>query len=376
MEQPLISRAVSYAGLFINLTAPAELVEGVGSDLNPFFQLLDPIPHAEVVADLKISPDYPTLKQDWVTLPQTAIDVDTSLYPHLASRGIRYRGSGAHAVCIEATGSFFVFENSVRKIEGFQSDPALARRDCVRLIKGLFTQAIERAGGLQLHSSSVVIDGEAILIIGDMWQGKTTLLLELMSSFEVAQMSCDTTVLRIDERGRLRAFGWPSPFSVSHGTMADHPLLYGFFPEERRSVPYGDLWAQGKKSVLTSEQVVRAMGSKVVPTAEGIRLCLVSRFRPAGPIGVQSIDSVEEFRQYLRAMYLGSRDPIYHNWHGFIEVDAVAIEENITHMADRLATSCDIRCMTWGPSAESMLSTLPALAPSHRHLGPLLYSSR
>ena len=376
MSTPLISRAVSYAGLIIKLTATAELMDRVRVDLQPFFRLIDSDTDAEAVADLTMWPNTATSIQDWDRLPQTVIDVDTSLYPHLASRGIRYEGVGGHAVRIEATGSFFIFKSSVLKIEGFQSDPVLALRDCVRLIKGLFTQAIERAGGLQLHSSSVVVDGEAVLIIGDMWQGKTTLLLELMSSFEVAQMSCDTTVLRIDEFGRVRAYGWPSPFSVSHGTLADHPSLYGFFPEERRTVQYSELWAQGKKTVLTSEQVVRAMGSSIVPTAEGIRLCLVSRFRPAGTIGVQPIDSVEEFRQYLRAMYLGSRDPIYHNWHGFIEVDDAAIEENVARVADLLAASCDIRCMTWAPSAESMLSTLPALAPFHRHLGPLLYRSR
>jgi thymidine kinase len=60
----------------------------------------------------------------------------------------------------------------------------------------------------------VVVDGQAILILGDMWQGKTTLLLEMLDQFDVKQLSCDTVVLtptRADggDAKEVAADSWP-----------------------------------------------------------------------------------------------------------------------------------------------------------------------
>jgi hypothetical protein len=242
----------------------------------------------------------------------------------------------------------------------------------VRLIKGLFTPALESAGAVQLHSSAVTIDGGATLIIADMWQGKTTLLLEFLANFRAAQLSCDTVVLRVRPNDGFQVCGWPSPFSVSHGTLADHPSLYEFFPQERRSTPYDVLWSEGKKAVLTSQQVVERFATRIDPSCDRLDLCIVARFKPEEPTRIERLTDVQSLVGHLRQTYLGSRDPIYHNWHGYTFCDNETIDANIVRTAHALFKSVDVRVLTWGPSSVSLLNRVGRLAQAHKHVGYLL----
>jgi hypothetical protein len=71
-------------------------------------------------------------------------------------------------------------------------------------------------------------------------------------------------------------------------------------------------------------------------------------------------------------VYLGSRDPIYHNWHGYIEVADSTIDQNIQQMARRLFACCDVHTLTWAPSAVSLLKRVAPLGRVHKDLSRVL----
>ncbi len=363
-----------YADSKVNVQAPAEVLKVVAAQLLPFFSVTDGRAQNSFVDVQMLTEAVPAALSSLLLQHPRIVKVDTSLYKHLASEGERWDLDGAHLIRISLTGTNVLIDRVGRKIIVYQSDFELLTRDATRLLKGLLTVALEVGGGIQLHASGVVADGKGVLLIGDMWQGKTTLLLELLREFNVSQLSCDTIALLHEPHSptNVLACGWPSPFSVSHGTLADNPALYEFFPTERRSVAYDTLWTEGKKAVLTSDQVVKRLGTYISPAVRGVDTCLIVRFRPDEPIGVRRVERQEDFEDHLRAAYLGSRDPIYHNWHGFIEVADSTIDKNIQQMARHLFTCCDVLTMTWAPSAVSLLKRVLPLGRVHKDLSQLL----
>lgn len=371
-------RHVRFAGLMVRLHADDEMCEAIETQLDPFFEIVGAAPSEELpLLDFRVVPaGLPDGLAAATADVGEKIVVDTSLYKHLASEGRRWACQNGYLVRIDATASVFHFEAEARRVTLYQPDRRRRLLDAVRTIKGLFTPAVERAGGVQLHSSGVVIDDDAVLLVGDMWQGKTTLLLEMLEGFNVRQLSCDTVVLMPETGGGgPTVFGWPSPFSVSHGTLADHPPLFEFFPAERREIPYQRLWAEGKKAVLTSQQVVGRYGTTIEPHARRVAVCLIVRFEPDAPTRLEPVTGADGLAAHLRTVYLGSRDPIYHNWHRYLVCDDATIERNIQRAAARLLDQAAVYTLTWAPSAVSFMKRIPLLARAHKHLGALLVAA-
>jgi hypothetical protein len=365
---------VDYAGQSIALHAGPALVETLRAQLQPFFSIV-PGPAPQGVLELQLCASALPEQLQAVTAGESrTIKVDTSLYAHLASDGQRWELPQGHLVRIALTGSCAHVQPTEKRIALYQPSFDKLSLDATRLLKGLMTVFVESSGGIQLHSSAVTAGGTGVLLLGDMWQGKTTLLLELLREFEVQQVSCDTVCVVPDAQGHggIAAHGWPSPFSVSHGTLADHPALYEFFPAQRRQVPYDSLWREGKKSVLTSEQVTARFGTRIEPSVQRIGTVLVIRFDPQGPVGLRHLEDSAAFREHVRKVYLGSRDPIYHPWHGYARVDDAEIDRNVDRLSDTLFSACDVVEMTWAPSAVSLLKRLPSLGRTHKDLARLL----
>ena len=366
---------VQHAGLSLGLNAIPHLAQIISGEIGPFFLVLQDEGRGKHFVDLQLRLEsLPESIRNELPDNHETVVVDTSLYKHLASSGKRWDCGRFHVVRIDLTDTYAVVERENERITLFQPDPDLMVRDSVRAIKGLFTVAIEARGGIQLHSSSVVADGKGVLLLGDMWQGKTTLLLELLSEFHVSQLSCDTTVVMQEpsEKSRIACYGWPSPFSVSHGAMADYPELYSYFPEERKSFSYDTLWKEAKKSVLTSNDVVEKFQSSLVPSVRELAICLIIRFKPAEETSITRITSPEELEEHVRLVYLGSRDPIYHNWHGYLKTSDSRIDENIHAVSRLIFESAETYVLTWAPSAVSLMKRIPFFASSHKHLRELL----
>ncbi|HXA16694.1 MAG TPA: hypothetical protein VN380_06875 [Thermoanaerobaculia bacterium] len=368
------SRFLSIGPLTIGLHLPPAIENDVRRELEPFIEISRDRPDGALLVELDLRLEAVT--REWRDATDgESMRVDTSLYKHLASDGLRFPVPGGYVVRIELTQTHAFFESERKRVSVYQPDASLLVLDGVRTIKSLFTPAVERHGGVQLHAAAVTVDdGRAVLLLGDMWQGKTTLLLELLSQFHVQQLSCDTVVLLPSAGGGVSAHGWPSPFSVSHGTLSDHPELASFFSDQRRSVPYDTLWREGKKTILSSHDVVQRFGTRIVPHARELAHCVVVRFRPDEPTGLTAISDANDLASTLRSVYLGSRDPIYHNWHRFLHADDALIESNIEAMSKALIQACAVTVMTWAPSAISLLKRIPDLGRAHKHLGHLLTS--
>lgn len=359
-----------YMDLVAEVTASPDVLKACRSEMAPFFATEGHFP--DITPFVRITLTQAELEHK----PEGAgevVKVDTSRYAHLMSDGMTWpQDSDRWVTRIDNTGSWFRFNKAQQRIEMFQPDPDKCLIDMPRLLKNLFTTALEEAGYVQLHSSGVLVGDQGVLILGDMWQGKTTLLMELLSRFDTRQLSCDTIVIGRRADGIIEARGWPSPFSVSHGTMADHPELYDRFPAERKSVDYPTLWNENKKTVLTSEDVCAAFGTTIEPACNQIALIILSRFNRNGPIGIEPLSEVEALQDFMRLVYLGSRDPIYHNWHGYFRIEDATIEGNLANVALTLFTGAPVVTMTWAPSAESLMKSVPLLGRQHKSLGRLL----
>ncbi|MBW4579571.1 MAG: hypothetical protein KME42_08375 [Tildeniella nuda ZEHNDER 1965/U140] len=363
---------LSYAGMYIDLEASEDVLEGIANQVEPFFQFRNDNV-GSLVLNLKVQlTEPPEHIAKTIKTKGKEVVVDTSLYAHLASKGSRWNIENGYIVCIDLTNTLFHFHAKTATVILYQQRQEHAILDAVRAIKSFFTASVEQSGGVQLHAAAVRHEEQATIIMGDMWQGKTTLLLELLSEFEVDQLSCDTTVLLASQNGQLRAYGWPSPFSVSHGTMADHQPLAPWFPKERRGIPYETLWNEGKKAILTSQNVVSAFNRRLVPSADRVSTCIFVHFAPDLPTQIQRIFEIVSLTECLRTVYLGSRDPIYHDWHGYLPTGNELIDQNIDAVACNLLDQCEFFEMWWAPSASSLMKRIPSLAAAHPYLREII----
>lgn len=360
-----VRRYVNYGPLALELIVQKELAEHVERELSPFFEFADETVH-EVIASLHMPQKSERLAKRPECRPRN-LDVDTSLYKHLASEGLRWDISpDIYIVEIVATGTRVLFDKVERRIDLFNPDTEPCRIDFVRLVKGLFTPALECAGCVQLHSAGVVDrDGAATLLLGDMWMGKTTVLLQMLSEFDVGQLSCDTVVAWNDGVS-LVARGWPTPFSISNGTLSDQPELYEHFPKERANLPYSERWIRREKTVLTSKQVVEYYGTFLSDKSHPVDAIIVARYLPDEPTGIELIEDYEGLMTLLRPIYLGSRDPIYHNWHEFVVCSDSEIDSNLEVFAKSMLEKTDVYVMTWAPSMTSLLKRIPKFARQHK----------
>jgi len=363
---------IRYGPLTLCFSAPVPLASRVKAELEPFFTFA---PYqgeaASPFATLRVFQQAPENSRIPTGQP-TRLQVDTSLYKHLASEGLRWGGEGQYAIMIELTQTWVFLDKATAMVDVYQPNDNRCLTDTVRMIKSLYTPALELAGGIQLHGSAVTGQGGCILILADMWHGKTTLLLELLAQFNVSQLSCDTVILTDSPNEGIHVAGWPSPFSVSHGTLADFPELYPHFPVDRTRTRYQVLWEERKKSVLTSSEIVRSFDTTLVPESSRLDVCILARFAPHEPSGIERVSDPDLLRAFLRGVCLGSRDPIYHNWHRLIVCPDERLDASIDEWSHRLLETAEVYRMTWAPSAVSLMKRVPKVARLHKHLPRIL----
>jgi hypothetical protein len=369
---------VRYWCVGIDLLASEELAKGILNELQPFFTLEQTIP-AECLGRLELAQTAapPGLLERLTRVDGKRIDVDTSLYPHLRSAGTRWELDGDRVTRIDATDTYCAVAGKERAVTLWQPDGDLLCRDAARFLKTALTYGLEARGFGQFHAAAVSTTRGATVIFGDMWQGKTTLVLEMLAAYRCALLAWDTLMIGARPESSIPpvCVGWPSPFSISHGTLADQPDLCAFFPEERRQTPYWTLWKEGKKIRLDGPTVARAYGTDIDRNERTITGAIFAKFQPDQPTRIERVDREELLLQELQKVYLGSRDPIYHNWHDFIDVPSTRIDETIAGVAASLVATVPCYELVWAPSAVSLLNRVDAIASSHRHLGPLLYGA-
>lgn len=362
-----------YGPLSLGVRAPARVMQALSASVEPFFHVeradTDGGAVDHFAAILGRDQAFPTNERP--NSPGEALAVDTSLYAHLRSGGMRWETPDTIIVQIELADTWVRIDRRAGLVEIWQPDEVRLAVEMERTAKSLLTIGAELSGAIQCHASAVTAvddpDSGALLLLGDMWQGKTTVLLQLLDQFRVNQLSCDTTVVfPADSAGNQVVLGWPSPFSVSHGTMSDHAELVDRIPPDRQNLTYDELWRQGKKSVFKSEDVVEWFGAGLSPQSRSIAAVVLLRFNPDGPVSVERVGSLGDVVAAFRAVYLGSRDPIYHNWHRWVVSGAEKIDLNIEAVAGDLYSRTPVYQVTWAPSVVSLLRKIEPVSAWHR----------
>jgi hypothetical protein len=291
----------------------------------------------------------------------SVVTVDASLYKETSSRGFRFKGRRGYAIFVEKTRSVCLFRPDAGAIHVLNEDEDALARDTVRLVKSLVSLDAERRGHIILHASGAVLGGrQGVLFLGDSRNGKTTILLEVLDRFDAAMLSCDTSVLRLEE-GRLVARGWPSNFSASIGTVFDYEGLSPLVPKDKRGLSYREAWDIFDKHVLDTMDVITCLGCSVVPE-HPVHVLVCLRFDPSARTAIAPIGDCAAIQEWLTRVYLGSRDPLYPNWHGFWSVDDRGIDESIATFAERIANSgIRVYQMDWAPGPEALLRRVDEL---------------
>lgn len=93
-----------------------------------------------------------------------------------------------------------------------------------RLLIDLINRFFERKGGVFLHSSSVVSEGNTVLFIGDKGTGKTTNMLYLLNNYNLAYSSNERTGLILSS-DKIVSYGNPARINVRANTLKLNKLL-------------------------------------------------------------------------------------------------------------------------------------------------------
>jgi len=291
------------------------------------------------------------------------VTIDTSLYKELQTGGKRIDSNNDFAILIDKTRSIVLFDRENNRVVVHNQQSDVLAIDVIRIIKSLIAINCERKGCIMLHASGIVFrETEGVLFLGDSRNGKTTILMEALSKFAADMLSCDTSILKL-ENDKLVARGWPSNFSVSIGTMYDYQSLHKFLPKEKRNLSYVEAWDIYDKHVLDTKEVIRSIGTKIQPECK-IETMIALNFAPEVTTGITEVVERDTVARWLTKTYLGSRDPLYPNWHSFWAVDDEQINDNIAYFVDHILNNgLKFYQMNWAPGPEALLRRVESMWP-------------
>lgn len=350
---------LTYHDCRLAVRAPRGLAASVAQVLSPFVTVADgpgadPV---EVTVEVTVgSRQAAAAVADSVRANGSRIPIDASLYP-TNTDGLRLQDAAGTVILIEATGTmcWFAARSTVVRIHAVDRETAQA--DLARVVKNLFTSWGERAGGILLHASAVLVDGQGIMLPADSRNGKTSLLLELLTGTECEMVSCDTVLLQIDD-GSARLAGWPSNFSVSVGTVYDFPALVPLLASSFQGLSYSQAWQHYPKEVLSTHEVLDRIGAKV-STAAPLAATVFAAFDPAGTTSLVPLGDREQVRSRLRPVTLGSLDPLYPNWLGYWQTPEEVLAERIAQVAAWMCARGQTYQLTWAPGPMQLLRHVP-----------------
>jgi len=352
----------SYSGdLFAVRANSSSVIERLAAELSPFIVTTNPRSDLPLVTLTAIQESGNENLIRLLSQKGSEITVDASLYTDLSSRGRRLDFRDDYAILVEKTRTLHVFEPKERRITLFNPAESRLQCDLGRLLKSLISLHSEQRGHIMIHASGVVLaDHIGVLFLGDSRNGKTTILLEVLSRFDADMLTCDTSILRVED-DHVVARGWPSNFSVFLGTMLDYPGLYPLFPEDKRHLTYNQAWDVFDKHVLESHKVAASLSTRIQSEQTvGAFVCL--NFAPEAPTGLSLLEDRSTIGDWLQRVYLGSQDKAYPNWHGFWTIDDETISYNIENFVDHLANhGTPVYLLNWAPGPEQLLRKIPLL---------------
>lgn len=181
-----------------------------------------------LLGTLELSSAEPDVRVTWVDQEASVPDRESE-YPH---PGLDSWQEGGRAI-YRATGVTAVTEDNTIEIGGDAPDLILPFR---YVFEPALTHILARAGRFMLHSGAVARNGEALLLIADSGQGKSTLSWAAFKNGWTL-LSDDHTIVRPTSDG-YELIGLPKPIAVPEEVLTeDIGVLVERYGRRRRQLP-------------------------------------------------------------------------------------------------------------------------------------------
>lgn len=167
-------------------------------------------------------------------------------------------------------------QQAIVSILDVRGQPRHSQFALIRTLRNLARYRSESSTHYPLHAAAASLYGRAILLTGDKYAGKTTLLVALLTHTRAHFISNDRVSL---EQGTLRVTGWPYSPGVRPGTVQTNRSLRTYFQETQHD-PYPFNGEQShrrflqeppssRETIRFSPQVFcRIFEKRIVPDAE------------------------------------------------------------------------------------------------------------
>lgn len=142
-----------------------------------------------------------------------------------------------------------------------------------RLLIDLINRFFECKGGIFLHSSSVVFEGNTILFIGDKGAGKTTNMLYLLNNFNLAYSSNERTGLILKD-DKIISYGNPARINIRANTLKSSESLKDKLWDSIDKTKYQQYITTNlsrdcsERLVISFKELANRLGIKIVPNSK------------------------------------------------------------------------------------------------------------
>jgi hypothetical protein len=254
------------------------------------------------------------------------------------------------------------------QIHLWAEDEASLRIPVLRVVEDLLLYEAQRRGAIILHASAVVVDGSAVLFVGNKGAGKTTAMIRSLEHFDAALLANDNVCMVPTNDGFL-ARAWPAFLKVEVGTAASTRALAATVPSLVRPWLADDsaLWDIYEKVALYPSEVAARLGTRLHVEAP-LGALVLPRFDPNQAPGLRLASADELADAYLQGVF----NPNHPGWLGSQDGDQLPLREAMGAALTALRAwiterDIPIYALNWAPALTDLLGRVPLLRAAHRY---------
>jgi hypothetical protein len=271
--------------------------------------------------------DTARLRQKGEFIRHTIMRTSTAEAFNLDSKLYRL-GDTDHYLC-QKTNTNLVFDHKNRTIRIYLTETS--KIQLIELIRDLIIKNEESNGTLILHSSAVLLEGESYVIAGGKGAGKSTMLLEFLTSTPSRLIAGDRLFLTVNEDS-LTLKGWPDYPHLGAGTITRFPsirsLVKEYYKVDVDSLPL-------KKKILIDPLLfAQKLGFSFAPQSYPLNICIFPQFIPSENCRLINYKNPVIHKVVENLMF--SSDYWQTKWHRFIVPDYSKKQQKINCLKQHL----------------------------------------
>lgn len=281
----------------------------------------------------------------------------------LATTGSIINEHPAREVLLFPTKALVFIDRSSKTIRITGSTADSLKIPVLRIIEDVTQIEVEKAGGVFVHSSGIVIGNHAVIAVGDKHAGKTSFLTNSLNSFDCKKLNNDNAVLFL-KNNSVFVRGWPSFFKVELGTMAYNRQFANFFPKAKREVLKNPslLWDHSLDKVpLYPRQAANLFKRNIIAQAKlkSIVMPVFSR----NNIQYKKINpQLNEIKRTITENLQGKFNKKHPNWHHYNDVSEKLIRTSVDKISKVLLKQASFHAINWSPSYTQLMTEIENMA--------------